>query len=694
MNEELKKYMEKIGNLSLEEEMKRNIYLKKLGDGTYQGPPVGYPDIDKPWMKHYNEDVLLDMPPKTNMTEYIKKITRPYKNLVANTYYGREFTYEEFFSNVDNCSKMLTYIGVEKEDVIAYLVPNLPQSAELWLGATQIGAISDFIDPRPDSMDITANSKKVLELLKYERAKFIVALDICYIAMLKPIEKELKELGIEKIILVSATDYMSLKGQLSYLKDVINYNELKNIRNKENISKYKALIEKLKTTSKTNKKIESAVQSSILEIYKYTDLMEQCKHGTFTKVYDENLINYIGHTSGTSGARPKPITTTNKNSISTLEQLRKANINFAVGDTALHVLPFFAPFGAYDNYLLNLTSGANNIVIPEFEINEFGYLLKKYKPNVIMGTPAWISALPNYTYLQAEDLSCIHTIIYGGDAMTADDEAKVDKWLRGHGSNARIEKGHGMSEFCGCGTYAQDDYNKPSSIGIPLPDTIYTIVDPNNDDELIPLRFGPNEERLKGELVVSSDAVTEGKLYGDIIVPHYEMNGKSYIRTRDLVEMDKDGVFFHEARKDRSFTRFDGYKIKPREIESVIEMNPHVKYARLTEYFDDRQRGIMPICHLVLNEDVNEDEIIEIIRDIVYNQIIASKDMSSRQIPSKFKIRKNLPLTKNSKVDFNALKNEELTGEEINVDVTETNLSVSNIDIYKGKNKLVKSRKK
>lgn len=694
MNEELKKYMEKIGNLSLEEEMKRNIYLKKLGDGTYQGPPVGYPDIDKPWMKYYNEDVLLDMPPKTNMTEYIKKITKPYKNLVANTYYGREFTYEEFFSNVDNCSKILTYIGVEKEDVIAYLVPNLPQSAELWLGATQIGAISDFIDPRPDSMDITANSKKVLELLKYERAKFIVALDICYIAMLKPIEKELKDLGIEKIILVSATDYMSLKGQLSYLKDVINYNELKNIRNKESISKYKALIEKLKTTSKTNKKIESAVQSSILEIYKYTDLMEQCKHGTFTKVYDENLINYIGHTSGTSGARPKPITTTNKNSISTLEQLRKANINFAVGDTALHVLPFFAPFGAYDNYLLNLTSGANNIVIPEFEINEFGYLLKKYKPNVIMGTPAWISALPNYTYLQAEDLSCIHTIIYGGDAMTTDDEAKVDKWLRGHGSNARIEKGHGMSEFCGCGTYAQDDYNKPSSIGIPLPDTIYTIVDPNNDDELIPLRFGPNEERLKGELVVSSDAVTEGKLYGDIIVPHYEMNGKSYIRTRDLVEMDKDGVFFHEARKDRSFTRFDGYKIKPREIESVIEMNPHVKYARLTEYFDDRQRGIMPICHLVLNEDVNEDEIIEIIRDIVYNQIIASKDMSSRQIPSKFKIRKNLPLTKNSKVDFNALKNEELTGEEINVDVTETNLSVSNIDIYKGKNKLVKSRKK
>ena len=68
--------------------------------------------------------------------------------------------------------------------------------------------------------------------------------------------------------------------------------------------------------------------------------------------------------------------------------------------------------------------------------------------------------------------------------------------------------------------------------------------------------------------------------------------------------------------------------------------------------------------------------------------------MSSRQIPAKFKVRESLPLTKNSKVDFNALKNEELTGEEINVDVSETNLSVSNIDIYKCNSKLIKSRKK
>ena len=61
--------------------------------------------------------------------------------------------------------------------------------------------------------------------------------------------------------------------------------------------------------------------------------------------------------------------------------------------------------------------------------------------------------------------------------------------------------------------------------------------------------------------------------------------------------------------------------------------------------------------------------------------------MSSRQIPSKFKIRSSMPLTKNNKVDFNALRQEELDGTEINVDVRETNLSVEDIDIYISKSK-------
>lgn len=189
---------------------------------------------------------------------------------------------------------------------------------------------------------------------------------------------------------------------------------------------------------------------------------------------------------------------------------------------------------------------------------------------------------------------------------------------------------------------------------------------------------------LVGELAVSSDAVTNGILDDKVIIPHYELDGKSYIRTRDLVKMNRDGIFSFDSRKDRSFTRFDGYKVKPYEIEKVIEENDKIKYCRIVQYYDDRKRGLMPIAHIVLNDEdiLSTEEETKLVEEIVYKQIIANPTMSSRQIPSKFRIRESLPLSKNSKVSFNELINEGLKGNEISVDVMETNLSVGNIEIY------------
>lgn len=649
---------------------------------------TGYPHIDKPWMKYYDEKVVNTKEPEMNITNYLKEKVKGNEHMLAHTYYKNDMTFDELFEKVNTASKVLTSLGVKKGDIVMNLLPNIPESAQIWLGCAQIGATADFIDPRPDSMDVMANANKVLEIIKFEGAKYIVALDICYLFMLKPIEQELKQLGIENIIVISPADSMTLQGKIDYLTDVKNYTLLKNKRN-TNVNELKVtkvLLDKISNMSKDSKALDSAIKSSVLNIYKYKDLVRNNKYTSFLEDNDIESINYIGHTSGTSGSRPKPITATNKNSISTLEQLIKGNVAFNKGDRALHVLPYFAPFGAYDNYLLNLVSLADNIDVPEFEINEFGYLIFKHKPNIIMGTPSWLAALPSYDMLKNMDLSFIHTIIYGGDSMTPQDEEKVNEWLKKGGSPAKVEKGHGMSEFLGCGSYAQDEYNKLGSIGIPLPNTIYSIVDPSIDDKLVPLKFNDEDKLLKGELVVSSNAVTNGILNNHIIVPRYDMDGNSYIRTRDLVEMDRDGIFYHEARKDRSFTRFDGYKIKPYEIENVIEQSKFVKYAKLTEYFDDRQRGIMPICHVVLeNNNLTDEEQIEVVKDIIYNEIIANPTMSSRQIPSKFKIRNSMPITKNGKVDFNSLKSEQLDGTEINVIVNETNLSVDSIDIYKGK---------
>lgn len=653
---------------------------------------TGYPHIDKPWMKYYEGLYIPEDEPKTNMVELLKERNKYRKNKTAYEYYGKKVSYDEMFYNVDVASKVLTQLGVKKGDIIMSLVPNIPEEEELWFGATQIGAITDYVDPRPDSMDVMTNAKKILEIIKREKPKYIVTIDKCYLGMLKPIENELKELNINDIILLDPSASMDENGLVEYSKDALNYERLKRgedlILDNISLEELKALSKNIKEMQKGEVVLKEAIKSSPLNIHDYKSLFNECKNSTFEKVTDETLINYIGHTSGTSGTKPKPIALTNKNAIASIIQCEIAGVGPKEGEASLHILPGFAPFGRYNNDIQSYYNKGSNIHVPEFVIGEFGYLLKKYKPNAIMTPPSFLTSLPECKYLENEDLSYLNKVIYGGDAMTYEDEEKLNDWLKAHGSRAEVEKGHGMSEYCGCGSYAKDEYNKPNTIGIPAPKTIYTIIDPDIEDKIVPLKFEEGMEKLHGEIAVSADHVTEGKLHDEIIVPHQELDGRSYIRTKDIGYMDKDGCFFIDERKNRSFPRIDGFKIKPSEIEKTIESNLNVKYARIVPYFDENIKGTMPICHMVLEEkDLTDEEQVEVVKDIVYNTIIADSDMNSRQIPSKFKIRESMPLNKGGKVDFKALEREELTGDEINVLLDETNVAINNIKIFKNKKK-------
>lgn len=95
------------------------------------------------------------------------------------------------------------------------------------------------------------------------------------------------------------------------------------------------------------------------------------------------------------------------------------------------------------------------------------------------------------------------------------------------------------------------------------------------------------------------------------------------------------------------------------------------------------KKGLMPIAHLLLADSHSSaaQDMKKLIEDIIFNNIVKNPEISSRQIPSRFRIRKHLPLTKNSKVDINALTNEEILNTDYVVEIEETNLNVGNITI-------------
>ncbi len=668
---------------------------------------TGYPHIDKPWMKYYDGLYIPTDEPKKNLVEIIKGRNKYRKSMPAYEYYGNLVSYDEMFYHNDNASKVLKNLGVKKRDIIVSLVPNISDEEHIFFGANQLGAAVDYIDPRPD-FDVLVSAKKLLQTIANDKKKatingydirYIVALDKCYLSMLKPIENELKELGINDVILLNSTDSMGENGLFKYAKDLINYERLAKgetlVSDNVSVDELKKIVTILKQFQDLDYILKQAIKESPLNIYNYSDLVRECENSRFEIVNDPDLLAWIGKTSGTSGGIPKPITMTNKAVASSMMQCDIGGLSPNEGESVLHVLPGFAAFGRFNNGIQTYYSKGVSLHVPEFPLGNFGYLVKDLKPNVIMATPAFLLAMIDSPYLKNEDLSFITKIFYGGDSMSEKDEERLNHFLRSHNCRTKVEQGYGLSETAGGAAYAKGDYNRPNSIGIPLPTTTMSIVDPDIKDRLVPLKFEEGKEKLGGEIVINGGQLTDASFVepGKIIFQTMPDDGKQYLRTGDVGFMDKDGIFYAQGRKDRGFVRVDGYNVKPYVIEPEIESNKYVMNARIVPYYDENMGGKMPLCHVVLNEkDLTDDEQIKVIEDIVNNTIVKNPNMESRQIPSKFKIRESLPCSTNNKIDFKALEAEELSGDEISVVVHQTNVAIEGIDIFKDKKGIQRKR--
>lgn len=629
---------------------------------------TGYPSIDKPWLKYYNSTFIAKPIPKMNIYSYLQAKTADYQDYTAISYWGVEITYRELFEHIDSVAKLLVKIGVRENDRIMYLMPNIPETAYFFYASARLGAVADFIDPRPDSLDSAVSAQKVLAMIRDEKVKHIVALDQCYLAMIVPIEEELLKCGVCTTVLVSADDSMTIKAKLNYLNE------------KSMTGGISSTVTGLKANKKIANLLKEAQAKSALNLVKYRELINQCEQCALPDIsYRPEQLVAIVHTSGTTSSKPKPIPLTHDNFNFYAHQTFGANMPMQIGDRQLHILPYFAAFGIVDVLHACLCHINNLIQIPEFSPSALGVLIKIYKPQTIIGTPSWFLGLLQDKHLRKADLSFLTMVTYGGDSMEVADEEQINKFLSIHGAQCKLTKGHGMSETCGCASYAIEPYDTLASIGIPMPLTTYAIVDPDSKDLL---KFEEGQEYLEGEIIISSGAVTPGVLDGQVIVPHREYNGDSYIFTRDIVRMDRNGVMSFLARSDRSFTRFDGFKIKPYEIENIIKAYSGIVHCVLTPIYDTERFGNLAVANIVTSVPIEtHEERIAFVRKLINTCFIHNPNVSTRQIPAYIIFYNSFPLTKNGKTDINAITRNAAEQEKICVSFSETNISVSDLII-------------
>ena len=568
--------------------------------------------MNNPWEKYYNFEPLEY--PEGSMYDTLSVTALKYPNAISYTFYGNKCTYKSFMEEIKTCAKGLKALGVKKGDVVSICMPNTPEAVTMFYAVNMIGAISNMIHP-------LSGEKEIEMYLKKSNSKVILAIDIDYKKVINIINNTM----VTKIIIGSVKDdlkgfnkafYNVFKPDVTSVIKKIKAVFLKSFQNREVLS-YKKFIQK--------------------GLHYSGDVWCEMKKE------DPAVILYSGGTSGS----PKAVLLSNLSFNALAIQADNMVETAKKGDKILCIMPIFHGFGLGVCIHTCLHIGMNLLLIPTFKAKSLGSMIKKLKPNFLVGVPTLFEALSNNKNLKSKDLSSLHTVISGGDIMDEENLKRYNLFLKKHGSKAKIRVGYGLTEACAATCLNPINLSKENSIGIPFPNVSYKIVDPETLKE--------KKCMEDGEICISGPNVMLGYLNDEeetkkTLKKHKD--GKIYLHTGDIGCMDKDGFVYFKSRLKRMIVS-SGYNIYPSYIENILNKHEYVSSSSVIGV-KDKYRGMAIKAFVVLKREVKIDENTEIeLREHL------KKYIARYSIPKYFEFKKELPKTLVGKIAYTVLEDNE-----------------------------------
>ena len=602
--EDLNLLKEKISKLSEDDKKNRRIYLRGLANGTIEGPPVGYPSIDKPWLKYYSIDAIKADVPNIKAYDLIYNKYKDNKELIAINYLGKKISYHKLFNEIEKVSKSLKSIGVKKGDIVLMAMPTTPEMIYIFYALNRIGAITDTVDPR-------IKSDRYKEIIHETKAKYIISIDLCR----QVIDEFINEEDLSKVILLSPIESLSLP------------------------IKVMSKIKKIKQPKVTNNKIIN--WSQFIKLGNNYNGEIDCQ-------YEKDMPVVIVHTGGTTGT-PKGVILTNENFNTMAITQEVSEYNQSEKDKFLTFLPPFIAYCLVNAIHDPLYLGFENILVPKFDAKDFPDLMYKYKPNHVLAGPILWDYFIKDKRIQKEDLSYLKSPISGGDVLNIELERSINEFFRSHNCNIPIAQGYGLTEVSAAAVYSKPSAYIEGHVGIPYVKNNISVFVPHTEEEL--------EVGKEGEICISTPTLMKEYFNNkiatnDIIAIHKD--GQRWIRTGDLGIIDQDGSLKVNGRMKRLIVR-NGNKIFPSSVEDIVRQNKLITGISIVAMPDKKERNV-PIAYITLNEENygREQEVINSIEESI------KEKLPEFNIPSKYVFKTELPLTNINKIDFKKLEEESL----------------------------------
>jgi len=344
------------------------------------------------------------------------------------------------------------------------------------------------------------------------------------------------------------------------------------------------------------------------------------------------------YTSGTTG-HPKGCMHTHRSAMSTLV----GGVQWFArtqDSTYLTVLPLFHVTGMSGSMNGPLFVGATVVVLPRWDRDAAAQLIQRYRVTIWQAISTMVVDFLANPRIADYDISSIQAIRGGGAAMPK----AVAQRLKDLTGLDYVE-GYGMSETMAATHINPPHRPKPQCLGIPVFDVDARVVDPATFAELPPGEIG--------EIVVHGPQVMLGywnnpQASADSFVM---LDGKRFLRTGDLAQVDEDGYFFMVDRLKRMINA-SGFKVWPAEVEAMMYAHPAIQEVCVIAAHDER-RGETVKALVVLRDafkgQVSEQSIID----------WSHEHMAAYKSPRIVQLVDSLPKSGTGKVQWRELQEQE-----------------------------------
>lgn len=556
--------------------------------------------VTKPWMKYYSDEAVNAELPRETIYEHIFKNNDAHRKNIAVNYFGNKISYGELLDTADNCAASFAQLGVAKGDMVACCSATIPELAFTLYGLNKLGAAMVALDPRRSASEIK-------EFIVSSGANILLLLDLAY----EHLSGMLSELSLDRVIIISADNYMS--RTVRFLKQL------------------KMPAPEIPLTGTT---------------ISWKEFLKLGKGKQVEAVgYGENDLAAVTLTGGTTGM-PKGVMLSNDGFNAVAMDFRYCGVKYTRDQRFLDIIPAFSSYGIVASLHMPLSLGLEIVMIPKFEPDKVGHLVKKYKPSHTLLVPAHYEKLMNSKEMKnGFDLSFFQTAGSGGDTMNAGLEAKLNGFLREHGCKFPLSQGYGMSEVSSAVSCCCNGNFKSLSVGYPLLTATVAIFKPGTTEEL---DFGE-----EGEICITGPSVMLGYLNNPeetdkVMLKHPD--GTVWVHSGDLGCMDSDGFIYIKGRIKRMITRFDGHKIFPVQIESIIGMHEQVQSCAVVGVNDNEHaQGMQALAVVKLRSGADEDSVRQELKATI------ESELELRGRPKFLRFVDEMPYAGMGKIDYNKL---------------------------------------